>query len=209
MEGDGAFICQNSWGSSFGENGFFYISYYDTNIGTHNVVYTRIDNIDNYDHIYQSDLCGWIGQLGYNKESIFGANVFTAESDEVLKAISFYATGKNSEYELYVVQNFEDMDSLNNRIPVASGKLINAGYYTVDFNQEILLTEGQKYAIVLHIVTPDAVHPLAIEYAADKATANVILTDGEGYISANGSDWENVKDVVECNLCIKAFSKNQ
>ena len=209
LEGDGAFICQNSWGSSFGENGFFYISYYDTNIGTHNVVYTRIDNIDNYDHIYQSDLCGWIGQLGYNKESIFGAYVFTAESDEVLKAISFYATGKNSEYELYVVQNFEDMDSLNNRIPVASGKLINAGYYTVDFNQEILLKEGQKYAIVLHIVTPDAVHPLAIEYAADKATANVILTDGEGYISANGSDWENVKDVVECNLCIKAFSKNQ
>ena len=38
--------------------------------------YTRIDSVNNYDYIYQSDLCGWIGQLGYNKESIFGANVF-------------------------------------------------------------------------------------------------------------------------------------
>lgn len=209
LEGNGAFICQNSWGSDFGEQGFFYISYYDTNIGTHNVAYTRIDNVDNYNHIYQSDLCGWIGQLGYNKESIFGANVFTAESDEVLKAISFYATGKNSEYELFVVQDFEDESSLNNRIPVASGKLTNAGYYTIDFKQEIEINAGEKYAVILHIITPDAVHPLAIEYAADEATKNVILDDGEGYISTNGYAWENVKDVVDCNLCIKAFSNNR
>lgn len=209
LEGDGAFICQNSWGSSFGEQGFFYISYYDTNIGTHNIAYTRIDGVDNYDHIYQSDLCGWIGQLGYNKESIFGANVFTAESDEVLKAISFYATGKDSEYELFVVPNFTDEESLNERIPVASGKLTNAGYYTIDFSQEIAINTGEKYAVILHMITPDAVHPLAIEYVADKATANVDTSDGEGYISTNGSDWENVKDVIDCNLCIKAFSKNR
>lgn len=209
LEGDGAFICQNSWGSSFGEQGFFYISYYDTNVGTHNVSYTRIDAVNNYDHIYQSDLCGWIGQLGYNKESIFGANVFTAVSDEVLKAISFYATGKDTEYELFVVQNFKDMKSLNERIPVASGKLSNAGYYTIDFKQEIMLNAGEKYAVILHIITPDAVHPLAIEYAADKATANVDTDDGEGYISTNGNDWENVKDIIDSNLCIKAFSRKR
>ncbi len=209
VEGDGAFICQNSWGSSFGDDGFFYVSYHDTNIGTHNIAYTRIDNVDNYGHIYQSDLCGWVGQLGYNKESVFGANVFTAETDEVLKAISFYATAKNSDYELFVVPKFEDMDSLNNRIPVASGKLTNAGYYTIDFNQEIFLNAGEKYAVILHIVTPEAVHPLAIEYVADKATANVVLEDGEGYISPNGSDWEDVTDVVDCNLCIKAFSNSR
>lgn len=209
LEGDGAFICQNSWGSSFGERGFFYISYYDTNIGTHNVTYTRIEETDNYDNIYQSDLCGWIGQLGYNKESIFGANIFTAESDEVLKAASFYATGKNTEYELFIVPNFNNEKSFDKRISVASGKLGNAGYYTIDFEREIKVDAGTQYAVVLNITTPDAVHPLAIEYVADKATANVILTDGEGYISANGNDWENVKEVIDCNLCIKAFSNNR
>lgn len=209
LEGNGAFICQNSWGSNFGEQGFFYISYYDTNIGTHNVAYTGIETVDNYSRIYQSDLCGWIGQLGYNKESIFGANVFTAESDEILEAISFYATGKNSEYELFVVPDFEGEASLNNRIPVASGKLTNAGYYTIDFKQDIEIREGEKFAVILHIVTPDAVHPLAIEYAADEATADVVLEDGEGYISTNGSAWENVKDVIDCNLCIKAFSNKR
>ncbi len=209
LEGDGAFICQNSWGPDFGEDGIFYISYYDTNVGTHNVVYTGIENADNYDHIYQSDLCGWVGQMGYNKESIFGANVFTAGSDEMITAAGFYATGKNSEYELYVVKNFEDITSLENRVPVASGKLSNAGYYTVDFNQGVPVDAGEKYAVVLHIITPGAVHPLAIEYAADEITQDVILDDGEGYISPNGDDWENAGDVEESNLCIKAFSKNR
>ena len=32
----------------------------DTNVGTHNVVYTDIESADNYDNIYQSDLCGWV-----------------------------------------------------------------------------------------------------------------------------------------------------
>ena len=209
LEGDGAFICQNSWGTEFGEEGFFYISYYDTNIGTHNVVYTRIDNTDNYQNIYQGDLCGWVGQLGYNRDNIYGANVFTAGGDEELVAASFYATGKDSEYELYVVQDFEDRESLEHMIPVASGKLSNAGYYTVDFNQGISLDAGERYAIVLHIITPGSVHPLAIEFAADEATENVILDDGESYISANGTNWVSADTVQPCNLCIKGFSNNR
>lgn len=209
LEGDGAFICQNSWGEDFGEDGIFYISYYDTNIGTHNVVYTRVDETDNYDHIYQSDLCGWVGQLGYIKDSIYGANVYTTEGEEELVAAGFYATGKDSQYELYVVRNFEDEESLQNMIPVASGRLSNAGYYTIDFKQKISLDAGETYAIVLHIITPDSVHPLAIEYAADEATENVILDDGESYISANGKSWVSADSVEKCNLCIKAFSKNR
>lgn len=209
LEGDGAFICQNSWGEDFGEDGIFYISYYDTNIGTHNVVYTRVDKTDNYDHIYQSDLCGWVGQLGYIKDSIYGANVYTAEEEEELVAAGFYATGKDSQYELYVVRDFENEETLEHMIPVASGKLSNAGYYTIDFNQKITLKAGERFAIVLHIITPDSVHPMAIEYAADEVTENVILDDGESYISSNGKNWTSADTVEECNLCIKAFSNRQ
>lgn len=209
LEGDGAFICQNSWGDEFGEDGVFYISYYDTNIGTHNVVYTQVEEVDNYDNIYQSDLCGWIGQLGYNKDSIYGANVYTAANAEELVAAGFYATGKDSQYELYVVRNFEGTESLAERIPVASGKLSNAGYYTIEFNEGILLEPGERYAVVLHIITPGSVHPMAIEYVADEATKNVILDDGESYISSNGNNWASADSVEECNLCIKAFSNNR
>lgn len=207
LEGDGAFICQNSWGSEFGDNGVFYVSYYDTNIGIHNVVYTGIEDVDNYDDIYQSDLCGWVGQLGFNDDHIFGANVFTAERAEKISAAGFYALGTDTEYQVYIVSDFKDSSSLGNRQAVASGKLNSAGYYTIPFDTEISVKEGERFAVVVELTTPDSVHPLAIEYAADETTENVDLDDGEGYISAQGTIWENVESGQKCNLCIKAYAK--
>lgn len=208
LEGDGAFICQNSWGSDFGEDGIFYVSYYDTNIGTHNVVYTRVDDTDNYDHIYQSDLCGWVGNMGYDNEQIYGANVFKAKGNEKLSAASFYATGANTEYELYVVHDFKNEKSFANRQKLASGVVKKAGYYTIDFDEQ-QLKAGEKYAIVLYVKTPGSKHPLAIEYdTGESILQGVDLDDGEGYISLNGKKFVNVKEKRECNLCIKAFTRN-
>ena len=208
LEGDGAFICQNSWGSDFGEDGIFYVSYYDTNIGTHNVVYTRVDDTDNYDNIYQSDLCGWVGKMGYDSEQIYGANVFKAKGNEKLSAAAFYATGANTEYELYVVHDFKNEKSFANREKLASGVVKKAGYYTIDFDEQ-QLKAGEKYAIVLYVKTPGSKHPLAIEYdTGESILQGEDQEDGEGYISLNGKKFVNVKEKRECNLCIKAFTRN-
>lgn len=210
LEGDGAFICQNSWGESFGDDGIFYVSYYDTNIGTHNVVYTGIEDVDNYDHIYQSDLCGWIGKMGYDKEDIYGANAFQAKSDEAVTAASFYATGADTEYQIYVVKDFKDETSFRQMQEVAAGVVDQAGYYTVDFDTPVAVEKGEKYAVVLYIKTPGATHPLAIEYdSGDDYLDTLDLDDGEGYISYRGSKFINVKDKKECNLCIKAFTNDR
>ena len=207
LEGDGAFICQNSWGDSFGENGVFYVSYYDTNVGTHNVVYTRIEDTDNYDNIYQSDLCGWRGNLGFEKEEIYGANVFTAEKDEMVAAAGFYATSADTEYEVYIVNDFQNETSLTTRTQVASGTLEQAGYYTIDFDQEISVKAGEKFAVMLYLKTPGSQYPLAIEYDSQESYMDSVdLDDGEGYISYTGNKFINVKEKRDCNLCIKAFT---
>ena len=209
VEGDGAFICQNSWGTGFGDGGVFYVSYYDVNIGSHNLVYTGIEDTDNYDHIYQTDLCGWVGQLGYNKESIYGANVYTAGSNEELRAAGFYAVGKDTEYRLYVVKNFENTNSLNeSRILVAQGKLGNSGYYTIPFNKHVTVAAGERYAVILYVSTPGSDKPLAIEYRADEFTKTVDITDGEGYISLMGNRWESLEETQSSNLCLKIYSDN-
>ena len=210
LEGDGAFICQNSWGSQFGEDGVFYVSYYDTNVGTHNVVYTDVEDTDNYDNIYQSDLCCWVGKMGYDKEDMYGANVFTAQSAESLKAASFYATASDTSYKLYVVKNFENEYSFQNKTQVAEGTLENSGYYTVDFDEPMEVEAGERYAVVLYISTPGSTHPMAIEYdSGEKYMSAVDLNDGEGYISYDGVAFINVKEKQDCNLCIKAFSDNR
>lgn len=210
LEGDGAFICQNSWGSEFGDRGVFYVSYYDTNIGTHNVVYTRIDDVDNYDNIYQSDLCGWVGKMGYERESMYGANVFTAEADEDVVATAFYATAPDTEYKIYVVKDFEDEQSFKDKILMAEGAVEDAGYYTIDFDYAVSVEKGERYAVVLYVYTPGATHPLAIEYdSGDKFLETIDLEDGEGYISFAGNQFVNVKEKQDCNICIKAFTNNR
>ena len=50
-------------------------------------------------------------------------------------------------------------------------------------------------------------HPMAIEYAKDALTKHVTISDGEGYISNNGLDWESVEDTAKGNLCLKAYGK--
>ncbi len=207
VEGDGAFICQNSWGNDFGEDGVFYVSYYDTNIGSHNVVYTRVEDANNYDEIYQSDLCGWVGQIGFNHPYVYGANVYTAKDAETLSAVGFYATGQNTSYRAYLVHDFKDADSFADGELIAEGTLKNAGFYTIPAKRELSLSKGERFAVVLYIETPEAVHPMAIEYAADAVTKKVDLTDGEGYISANGDRWDPVEETFSCNLCLKVYTK--
>lgn len=209
LEGNGAFICQNSWGESFGDNGIFYVSYYDVNIGIHNVVYTRIEDVDNYDNIYQSDLCGWVGQLGYGSESVYFANVYTANSDESINAAGFYATGDNTKYEIYCVSDFEDKNSLKNRKYITKGSFENAGFYTVDFDAPVEVKKGEKFAIIIYIYTPNSIHPAAIEYYSDESTKSVDISDGEGYISLKGNIWDSVEELQNCNLCLKVYTRNR
>ncbi len=208
LEGNGAFICQNSWGKEFGMDGLFYVSYYDANIGIHNVVYTGTEPTDNYDNIYQSDLCGWRGNLGYDKESAYFANVYKAVDDEKLSAVSFYATDVDTYYEIAVCSDYKDSGSLDKeRQVLASGTLKYSGYYTIDLDREVKLKKGNKFAIVMYISTPNATRPIAVELATDAKSAAVDLSDGEGYISYTGAYWDRVEEKYQCNLCLKGFTK--
>ena len=207
-EGDGAFLCQNSWGSDFGDQGIFYVSYYDSNIGSRCISYIGVEDTDNYDHIYQSDLCGWGGQLGYNKSSLYAANVFTSQQDELMEAVGFYATGPDTSYEIYLVPQFENVTSLKEGWRVASGTKSKPGYYTIKLDSQIKVTKGVKFAVVMKIDTPDSTRPLAVEYAKEDSAVQVDLTDGESYISANGKKWESAEKTQNCNVCIKAYTKD-
>lgn len=209
VEGDGAFICRNSWGEAFGNNGDFYVSYYDNVIGKSNVAYTKVEETDNYDNIYQSDLCGWVGQIGYGKPDAYFANVYTSKEDEELEAVGFYATGKNTEYSIYLCENFENESSLSRRgDPITTGMLENAGYYTINLDKTINLNKGQRYAIIVKISTPEAERPVAIEFKNDYQTETVDITDGEGYVSLKGIEWESTEGQHQCNVCLKAFTNN-
>ncbi len=205
-ENDGAFLCRNSWGSQFGDRGYFYISYEDTNIGTDNLVYTRVETTDNYDCIYQSDLLGWVGTIGYSEEGAWFSNVYEAQKDEMIKAAAFYTTGPSSYFDIFIVRDFTDSQSFDTMEYVKSGYIENAGYHTVDFLADLPVNAGDKFAVIVHLVTEDSLRPVAIEYETGEWTSSVDISDGEGYLSYDGRTWENIESVYESNACLKVFT---
>lgn len=206
---NGAFLCQNSWGENFGNAGTFYVSYEDVNIGGYGVVYSRIDPVDNYDKIYQSDLCGYTAQIGYQQETAWFANVYTADEAISLKATGFYATGKDTEYQIYFVPRFQDEKSFEQRILAGSGFLEDAGYYTIDFLNELKVNAGEDFAVVVKITTENAEYPVAVECPVDGLSELADTTDGRGYLSFQGNRWEHVEATKNYNICLKVYADTQ
>ena len=210
VPGDGAFICQNSWGADFGDNGVFYVSYYDANIGNQAVSYVKIEDTDNYDTLYQMDQGGWMGQIGYGKTGAWVAAVYTAEDDETLKAAGIYALDKKTSYQMYAVSNYTSEKSLAVRKLVAAGTIEEAGYYTIPFLEEVKVQKGEDFAIIMFLNTQKSDHPIAIEYKRDNVLPDEIdITDGRSFVSKNGLDWESVEETAKGNLCLKVYANHQ
>ena len=205
---DGAFICRNSWGTTFGEGGYFYISYEDTNIGTMNLVYTDVEPADNYDTIYQSDLLGCVGVSGYGYDTAWFANVYTAEGNQTIEATAFYTMGLNNYYEIYVINDFTDPNSFGNMEFVKAGFIEQSGYYTIELPTQIQVEEGKSFAVVVCLRTEGSEQPVGIEFNAGGIMEAVIIDDGQSYISATGEIWESLEELHNCNACLKVFTKD-
>jgi PKD repeat protein len=210
--GDGAFIAKNSWGNTWGEDGYFYISYYDTKLGfNENAVFTA-ESQNNYDNIYQYDPLGWTVSKEYseNPQVAWGSNVFSSERDETLKAIGFYTTDLNTAYEIYVYKNpvSGPVNSSAGFVAHEKGQYSFPGYHTHVLNSTVPIHSGEKYSIVIKFTNPSASGPLAVEEPIALYSSKAQANSGESYVSPDGVKWEDISSNSEANLCIKAFTTN-
>ena len=205
IAGNGAFLCLNSWGKSFGKDGLFWVSYYDTSIAATGMCLKGIEPADNYDHIYQTDLCGITADIGYQSDTAWFANAYTAGGDEWLEAAGFYTLGADSAYEIYLVHDFEGPDDFSRRLLLKTGVIDGEGYTTVKFDSRIPLRKHEKFAVVVKLVTPDVFYPIGAEQRTEDAP-NVNLKDGEGYISPTGARFKRTEDTLSCNVCLKVYT---
>lgn len=205
--GDGAFIIRNSWGTAFGDNGYFHISYYDANVGTSLCVYTGIDAVTNYTGCYQYDPLGATQMLGYGSTSGWAANIFTATASEKLAAVSFYALSAGTTYDVYVYTDVGATPTSGTEAAHLQGTMANPGYFTLALPSLISLTSGSKFSVVVRITTPGYTFPLAIESPAAGYSSAATANAGESFTSTTGTTWWDITDTrPNTNVCIKAFT---
>ena len=206
-EADGAFLCMNTWGPEFGDEGYFYISYEDSRIGETGVVYTGIEAADNYDRVYQTDLCGWTGQIGYGTSRAWFANVYEAEEAMEMAAAGFYATAPGTAYKVSVkFPEAGEAIGTSDWMQAAEGSVERAGYYTVRFDDAFFVDAGERVAVMIEIDSPGTVEPIAMEYRSGSRLSKVDIDDGEGYISSDGVNWERTETEYDCNVCLKVYA---
>ncbi len=204
--GDGAFVVRNSWGPDWGDGGYFYVSYYDSAIGKDNAVFTA-ESADNYQSIYQYDTLGWTGSFGYESDTAYFGNVFTAMGPEDLAAVSLYTPVENTRYEISVYTNPSNGPMSRSPVTTKSGVIAVPGYHTISLNNEVPLHTGERFSVVVMITTPGYNYPVAIESPQPGFSSASTALPGESYVSSDGLEWEDLTDSYpDTNVCLKAFT---
>ncbi|HVN73244.1 MAG TPA: lectin like domain-containing protein, partial [Methanoregula sp.] len=205
--GDGAFIAKNSWGALWGDQGFFYISYYDVTVGNDCVGFTGEPTSD-YDREYSYDPLGWTTSMGYmgNTNADY-ANVFTSTSNETLKAVAFYTPAVNTAYtvSIYLDPDNGPIDT-GGYATQTSGTIATPGYHTVSM-PDVTLIPGEKYSVVVSATTPGYNYPVPIEYPIPGYSSHATASAGQSYVSPDGSAWTDLTSLdPNTNVCLKAFT---
>ena len=176
--GEGAWLIKNSWGIAHGDNGYYYVSYYDTVLGIdQNTVFLLPENGKQYDSVHGYDIAGPYYDTSWDNGSVYPvvdcdlqAVVFTAAWNERLEAVGFWTRLYPNPCEISVYTNvtrradppaseavpFEFLPEASSS-PIEGGVLAcrqsalfsRAGYSTVALDTPITLAPGTSYAIVV------------------------------------------------------------
>lgn len=212
-EGDGAWLCKNSWSTRDGNNGYIWISYYDRSLEDFAVF--ELDDADEHEKIYQYDSFIPIQTLSaYDSPDEDGpsyiADIFTADEASQISAVGTYIYNADTSYEITVYSGLKDKTNPSSGIPssVTKGKCDLTGFFTLDLDEPIFIESGESFSVVVKLYCEDSPFVIPIEsslyvedidglkydlnpYAKD---SKIIEYTGENqsFYSSDGIEWNDV-----------------
>ena len=195
---DGAWIVKNSWSGAWADGGYFYLSYEDKTIyemASVSVDYpaNNVNGQFKYTHNYDYDYLGTKSHATNNvdlkiaikamqsKQSMKAANIFTADGDQTLEAVStFGLMDPNStvETQIYKVTDGENPES-GTLVASQTDTVNGVQYSTLPLKTPVALKKGEKFSVVQTQKTPDGDCWLPVEYGVkDGQTVTVYGEDG-------------------------------
>lgn len=206
--GNGAWLCKNSWTTYWGDEGYFWISYYDSSISLF-AGYSVQESGDYYKN-YNYNGAEWY--TGYQlSNALQVSNVFTASGYESLSAIAVQTCGATTEIEIDIYKNIASgytSPIQGTAAYSASTVLEGTGYHTVYLDSAVSLEPGEIFSVVVRYYNPDGYTVIPVE-GGDVEGLSFSSRDGESYInlSKTGNQWVTAASQGGHNFYIQAITK--
>ncbi|HEC88021.1 MAG TPA: hypothetical protein ENI52_01750, partial [Thermoplasmata archaeon] len=206
----GAWLCKNSWGSDWGEEGYFWVSYYDKHCGQHpEMGAVSFQNVEplKYKHIYYHDYHGWRDTM---KNCTAVVNAFRATDNETLSSVSFFTAVDDVSYTVKIYDAFENGE-LKEELSEKSGNIEYTGFHTVDLDNPIKLKANDDFYIYLNLSRGGYPYdrtsevPVLLGSLESGTIVESSANPGESFYF-NGTAWKDLYYLDHsANFCIKGL----
>lgn len=215
----GAWLCKNSWGTDWGDSGYFWLSYMDESISEFIGFTSQSSETYNKNHTYNG--APWRNFLGLN-DTASVANVFKTDAyEETLSAISVYTItpGQQLNISVYTDMASDYSDPTAGTLALEhSTTIAREGYHTIELPSEVALNPDSYFSVVVEYVNTDDIAriPVEIDGTTDFSYSSQ-LGQSFVYLPEYYSSWKNTENVYTYdsegnsyslnNVYVQAFTK--
>lgn len=231
---NGAWLVANSYGTDYGQAGYFRLSYEEASLGE--IYGFHGTKKSTYDNNYQYDGSGWGSTLlPWKNQPMKVANIFTAKKNytQSLEAVALYTVTPEQPYTIQIYRDVQEGNPTGGTLAATlSGTEKYSGYHTISLAKSVSLKANERFSVVVsYHRTSDKNGFIPIEgkplYSTSLAM-NFHSTPGKSFCYAYATNtesgeksyqWvdlntpisteENASETVYNNVCIKAFTLNK